>query len=250
MAIVVTDKSVKQNDGYGRGINQLMEIFINNEMQRRKIAEFKAAIIEIFDTGRDPKIYLNEEAIFKLSFKDRKFKRNDIGREITVKLEEIKSIKWDDKLLDRNSAKIFVIKWNKNYWLLDFDFRYNKATAKSKLERAKEFLSASKKLDVVKEHHVLIYLFWSCAELIIDTKLYLMPEQRPKMAHGDRKEKLQKFGNTSNVFSKEFIELFTTLSKEKNPARYGGKANENIINKGFISKAIATLEAEFNSVIL
>lgn len=248
--MIIPTKLVIENKEFGRSVNQMMEIFVNKEMQRRKVTEFKAAIIEIFDTGKDPKIYLNEEAPFKLSLKDRKFEKNDIGKEITVKLKEIKSINWEERLLDKNSAKIFIIRWNKNYWLLDFDFRYNKATAKLKLERASEFLRGTKELDINKYPHILIYLFWSCAELILDTKLYLLPKQKPERKHLDRKEKLQKLGNISNIFSKEFIELFTKLSKEKNSARYGGRIDKNIITKDFFDRAAGILETEFNSVRL
>jgi len=41
-----------------------MKIFILDEMRQKKISDFKAAIIEIFDDGRKPKLYINEQAQF------------------------------------------------------------------------------------------------------------------------------------------------------------------------------------------
>jgi len=193
MAIVIPTKLVEENKDFGRTINQLMEIFISKEMEKRGVKEFHAAIVEIFDDGKPPKVYLNEEATFILTFKDKKLNLNSIGP-MTIDLKEIENIEWHNEVLDKNSAKFFIIHWGKDYWILDFDFRYNKGTAKIKLERAEEFLDAAKKLNFPNNLNPLIYLLWSVYELIVDAKLYLLPQQKPKPKHGDRKEKLETLG--------------------------------------------------------
>jgi len=249
MPILVPAHFVNTDTDYGRTINRLMEIFVNWEIKQKGLSEFRAAIIEIFDDGRKPKVYLNEEAKFKITLKNRKLSKNDINKVISIDLKEIKNIEWYGEMLDENSAKVFIIKWNEDYWLLDFDFRYNKKFAKNKMERAREFLEAAKKLDINKDFNIIIYLLWSCAELIIDSKLYLMPKQKPRKIHKDRISKLQNFSKSS-VFSKDFTHIFSLLSKEKNKARYGEKVNKDRIDEKFIAKAITILEEEINSILL
>jgi len=226
-----------------------MKIFILDEMRQKKISDFKAAIIEIFDDGRKPKLYIKEQAQFFLTFKNRQLNKKDFHKIITVDLKEIKTIEWDEKILDKNSAKIFIIKWSEACWILGFDFRYNKELALKKKERANEFLNASKKLSLTQDFNVLIYLLWSCAELIIDSKLYLMPGQKPKKTHSDRREKIEKF-QKSSVFSNDFIRTFTLLSEEKNPSRYATNAvSINKIDEKFINETISILETEINNLL-
>lgn len=243
MAIIIPDKLVKEDNGYGRTINQLMEIFVLKKMKKRKIKEedFKAAIVEIFNDSREPKVHLNEEAKFVFSYKDKA--PNEKGP-IQVKLEELKDIKWHDKELDSNSARFFILKWNENYWVLNFDFRYNKAIVKEKIERAKEFLNASKKLNINDFLNVLIYNLWSCAELIIDAKLFLIAQlSQNTTEHKERKKQLRKFRKTSNIFSDEFCDYFLKLSSDKNNARYGGKI-KNKFTETFASQIMEVFKKE------
>lgn len=249
MAIIVPSKLVEQNEGFGRTINQLMEIFINKEreMDKKSVKEFQVAIVEIFDDGKSPKVYLDEEATFILTFKNKKLDQNSVGRKMTVDLKEIEKIEWHNGALGKNSAKFFIVRWNKDYWVLGFDFRYNKDIAKINLDRAREFLNAAKKLDSDSDLNPLIYLLWSVCELIIDVRLYLLPCEKPLPMHRDRKEKVGKFSKTSNIFSDEFIKTFDKLLQEKNNARYGGIVNGKL-DKNFCDKVKIILEKEIQDV--
>jgi hypothetical protein len=244
MGIIIPDKSVRENNGYGRTINQLMEIFVLPEMKKRKIKEkdFQAVIVELFDDDRRSKMYFNKEATFIFSFKKQAPTRRG---PIKVRLEELKGIKWNDKDLNPDSAKFFIIKWNKDYWVLGFDFRYNKNMAKLRLERAEEFLNAAETLNYKLFPNVLVYLLWSCAELIIDCKLYLIPGQKPTKRHKDRKDKIERFQKMSNIFSDRLISVFTPLADEKDNARYGDKMRK-IINKNFIKETIDIFKKEID----
>jgi len=250
MAIIVSSKLVEQNKNYGRTINHLMEIFINKEMEKRGIRDFQAAIGEIFDDGKPPKIHFNKEATFVLTFKNKKLDQNLVGQKMTVDLKEIEKIEWREETLDKDSAKFFIFKWNKNYWVLDFDFRYNKAMAKEKIERAKEFLNASRKLNVNDFLNVLIYNLWSCAELITDAKLFLIAQlSKNTTEHEERKKQLRKFRKTSNIFSDEFCDYFLKLSSDKNNARYGYML-KNKFTETFISKMMGVLKKELDDIKL
>ena len=125
--------------------------------------------------------------------------------------------------MDENSAKVLLVRFNKDWWILNFDFLYNQGDAKKKIGRAQEFLSACKTMLRKKEYspHVLIYLIWSTAELILDAK-FLLHGQKTKNDHDERKKKLiSPIGNS--FFSPNFQSLLLTLYKIRNGARYGNK---------------------------
>lgn len=245
MPVKISNTLVKENSGYGRTINQLMEIFVLKEMQSREIREkeFQAVIVEIFGDGRKPKIYLNEEAIFVLSYKDRA--PNELGP-IKVNLDELKNIEWDDKVLDSNSAKFFILRWN-NDWILHFDFRYNKTLANQRLTLAKNFLYVTK--DIKPDFlNVIIYNLWSCGELIVDIKLLLMAQlPKDENRHARRNYQLKKFKKTSDIFSNDFCDYFLKLSSDKNAARYGGII-KNKFTADFVSNIINVFEQELDSI--
>ena len=236
MSILVTQKLVKENKDFGRTINQLMEIFINREIKKRGVKEFSATIVEMFGDSREPKIYLNEEASFVLTLKE-PLPKNSVGL-MNVKLEDLENIQWHKEKLDPNTAKFAIVKWNKHYWVLDFDFRYNRAVVKEKIKKSKEFLQSAKSIN---EENPKIYLLWSAYELALDAQLYQLPHHAPKEDHRDRKDKLQKLQKNSTLFLPEFYNTFCLLSRAKNPARYAGNVDASIDNL-FLNEAIKTLE--------
>lgn len=245
MAIIVPTKVVESNEGYGRTINQLIELFVNKELKERNRKDFKSAVIEFFDDERKPRIHLEDDKIrFQIEFKQPPTRRSGKGELMPIDLKNIKNIGVVEADLDPNSAKAFIVKWGRgkiDYWILDFDFRYNKGTAREKLERAKEFLSAASRLNPGKDFHVLIYLIWSALELILDVHLWLIPNQKPKKIHQDRKSKIK---NTILNLPKEFVSAYQEFSARKNAARYAEKKiyNTKKFNKRQFKKIIQSLQ--------
>lgn len=227
MAVLVPNRLVESNEGYGKTINQFFNLFIEPYYQGErhvfKKEDFVSAIIEIFDDGRKPKIRLNEDARIALEFKSQKIKSEDVGKKISIDLKEIKSVSWSSAELDENSAKALVIRFNQDWWILNFDFRYNQGDVKKKLERASEFYSSCETILRKKEYcpHVLIYLIWATAELLLDAKL-LQHAQRAKRDHDDKKKKL-KSPIGQSFFSADFQTMLLNLYKIRNGARYGNK---------------------------
>lgn len=144
----VPNQLVEKNEGFGRTINQFFDLWIKPYFKRKRQKfdkqKFGSALIELFDDGTKPKIRLNNDVKIEIEFKSPRIKPKDVGKNISVDLKEIKSLTWSREGLDENSAKVLVARFNKHWWILNFDFRYNQGNAKKILARAQEFLSSCK----------------------------------------------------------------------------------------------------------
>src|SRR3989338_4429888 len=125
MAIFVQNENVKNNQSFGQVINKINKEYIEPELNRRKITDFASAGIELLPNGTN-KVYLNNEVQLLLKFLKRKVNPSDTGKPISVDLHEIKDIKWHDKKLNKNSAKILVVHFNKDWWIWSADFKNKK----------------------------------------------------------------------------------------------------------------------------
>lgn len=250
--LFVQNSSVEKNENYGRTINEIFDLWIkpyfkkkNQEFDKQK---FGAALIELFDDRREPKIRLNEEVKIEIEFHSPKIKPEDVGKQISVDLKEIKNLSWSQRGLNENSAKILVVRFNEDWWFLNFDFRYNQGNTKKKLHRAKEFLSGCKTMLRKKEYvpHVLIYLIWSTAELILDRK-FLLHAQKTKNNHYERRKKLEGPLGTS-FFSHEFSTLLLTLYSIKNGARYADNDYTDKYSRKDLQRQVKILEKEITRI--
>lgn len=254
MAYAVPHGKVLDDVGLGKTINQLVTMFIKPELNRRGRFDFRAAIIEMFDDGRDPIVHLDSEAKFMLGFRQGSVSESDVGKIKSVSLKDIESIHAVEEGMDPDSAKVFIIKWGKpkiTHWVLSYDFRYNKGTAKEKLARATEFVAAAKLLNPGDHFHVMIYLIWSALELLLDVRLYLLPNHKPAPFHKDRDKKLKKLSASTNIFSDDFCKAYTLFSRRKNKARYGEKVTvTRSFNISYFATTIAMLEVDIASINL
>lgn len=125
MAIFIPYNHIESNQSFGQVVNKVRTEYINPELKKRKITNFSVAGVEI-NNRTNYKVYLNDEVQIMLEFKRRKIKPSDTGKAINVDLQEIKDVRWFDKKINKKSAKILVIRFNKNWWILDTDFKDNK----------------------------------------------------------------------------------------------------------------------------
>jgi len=125
MAIFVPHDNVENNESFGRAINKVREFYIEKEVAARKVKGFTVAGIEIFDDG-NTKVYLDLEVQISIKFKKNKIKPSDKGKLVNIDLQEIEDLKWYDKNLNKNSAKILVIRFNKNWWVYYADYKKRK----------------------------------------------------------------------------------------------------------------------------
>ena len=122
MAIFVQNQNVESNQSFGQVINKVKDQFVIPELKHRKIADFKAAGVEIFNDGKY-KVYLDNEVQILIEFKNKKISPSDTGKAINVDLQEIKNLSWSDPNLIKNSAKILIIHFNKDWWIYWADFK-------------------------------------------------------------------------------------------------------------------------------
>ncbi len=253
MPVVIPVEAVNKDVGFGHTINQLIDLFVKAEMDKRGVKGFNAAVIEMFDDARNPIVHLDDDVQFRLEFKTKdKFDPSEVGKVKSVNLKDVKNITALEDSLDPNSAKCYIIRWGEpvtTHWILSYDFRYNKKVAKEKLQRAEEFVRACKKIDPSTEFHVLIYLLWSALELILDVRLWLLPNHKPTQSHKDRRNKLERLSKNTGVLSTEFCNAFKCFSQHKDAARYavGEVKKTKKFDEKRIKDTIALLEDELKN---
>lgn len=125
MAVFVQNENVKNNQSFGQVINKVNEEYIKPELKQRKLTGFMSAGIELLPNGTK-KVYLNDEVLLLLEFKKRKVNPSDTGKPISVDLHEIKDIKWHNKKFNKDSAKILVVHFHKDWWIWSADFKNRK----------------------------------------------------------------------------------------------------------------------------
>lgn len=246
---LVSNELVKNNAGFGRTINQCIDLFVKPYLKKSGQTynqdTFRTALIEIFDQGRKPKVKFGTDVSIKIEFnKGRTLSKKDIGKPVTLDLREIKDISWHEGDLDVNSAKILIMRFNKGYWVLNFDFRYNQKIVEEIKARATEFLEGTKTLLRKKlfTPHVLIYLLWSAAELTLDARLR-QHAQETKNNHYVRKQLLEGGAGLSLV-SRQFRDVLLKMYKIKNDARYANKDFTRKYNRSELKRLYRIIATE------
>ncbi len=235
MPILINNQLVEANDGYGRTVRQLIELYL----KPNNVEFFNAALIEFWDqSNKEPELHLDEDVKLIIGFKKPSIPPETVGETISLDLQNISELSWADEGLSGDSGKVLIIRWTKDLWVLHFDFTYNREYIKRRALRAKEFLQTVKKLDPVLDLPTIVYLLWSVGELIVDAKLGSLHGMRPGISHNDRKEKEAIIRAESDQETMDFFECFNLLRSEKNHARYAEDLISSSINALFMEKAI------------
>lgn len=122
MAIFIPNRNIEKNQSFGQAVNKAAKEYIEPELKRLGRKDFGAAGIEILLDGTS-KIYLDNDVQIMIEFKNRKLNPSDTGKSINVDLHEIKDIKWHNQQLSKDSAKILIIHFNKDWWIWEADFK-------------------------------------------------------------------------------------------------------------------------------
>lgn len=125
MAIYVPKQNVDSDISFGQAVNKVRKDYVDPELKQKKIDKFTAAAVEIFKNGKY-RVYLDNEVQILLEFKNKKISPNDTGKAISVDLQEIKKMSWSDPKLTKDSAKILIIHFNKDWWIYWADFKKRK----------------------------------------------------------------------------------------------------------------------------
>ncbi len=251
---------VRKNMGMGRSINQLIRNVIKPEMELRKRPPFSAAVIEMFsDERKKTKVHFDEEATLLIEFKEGRVTPEWVGKtdkELGWTMDDVKDIQIPSDFGDPNSAKALIVRRGDIFYLA-FDFRYNRQTVRTKLERAREFISAVRDLDLEKHHYPACYLLWSAVELITDAIMLSMPDAKPVKDHAERLRKLKATKEKINVVSDDIVVLLGELEKVKPIARYADRPSNvksrklrKKMSKEYFQTALAKIEHELSSNII
>lgn len=125
MMIFIPQNNVESNVSFGQVVNKVRKEFIEPELKRRNIGDFKAAGIEILQNGTH-KVYLDSEVEVMIEFKNKNVNPSDTGKTLKLDLQEIKDIQWHDQKIDKKSAKILVVHFNKDWWIWSADYKKRK----------------------------------------------------------------------------------------------------------------------------
>jgi hypothetical protein len=217
-------KQMLDEEGAQRSFNQMMELFVTPEINRRKEAgtlpsNFRlwAAQVVFCPDWKRPLIRLNEEA--KIQAKA-KIKDAVPGSMISINaIEEIVDLRLPD---DEESqyGHVTILRF-KDHWLYTFDFRYNKGLAREHAQVAKQFLELARYARESQFVSPFIDNLFSCVELCARSELLLIPDKKfkQKAAHSTVKSKHNRFLgklDPNNPFNK----MLNELSAIRNNARY------------------------------
>lgn len=122
MAIYVPKQNIESDISFGKVINKVRKEYVKSELKQRNLDNFTAAAIEIFEDNKH-KVYLDNEIQISIEFKNKKISPDDTGKNINIDLQEIKNLSWKDPKLTKNSAKILIVHFNKDWWVYWADFK-------------------------------------------------------------------------------------------------------------------------------
>jgi hypothetical protein len=123
--IIIPNKNLELNISYGEVVNKITKEYVLPEVEKRKIKQYEIVGIEILK-DENIKIYFNYELKLMLEFKDKQIQIKDKQKKIKIDLHNIKNIKWNNKELQKDSAKIVIWYFNKDYCILCWDLKNRK----------------------------------------------------------------------------------------------------------------------------
>jgi hypothetical protein len=215
------------NEGQQRSFDQFMNLFVLPEIERRKKdcllrSNFvlKSAQVIFSGDGTRPVVRLNEETKIMAKVKPKsgiKINKGDILS--WNQIEDIQMIRLPDEE-EGKFAHISMIRVGGN-WLFTFDFRYNKESARTCFETAKQFFDSAREAFERKNLAPFIDNLFSSIELLAKAELLLMPDPKfkQKATHKGIQLKYGKYVDIGNA-KPEFKTTLNKLAGLRNSARY------------------------------
>lgn len=125
MPIFVPHENVESGQSFGQLINSVQREYIAPELKKRGRDAFAAALVEIPLSGAAT-VHLDDEVTLSIEFKNRKASPADVGKPMTIDLHEIKDINWANGKLEQKTAKILLVRFSKDWWIIKADFKKRK----------------------------------------------------------------------------------------------------------------------------
>ncbi|MBI3414515.1 MAG: HEPN domain-containing protein [Verrucomicrobia bacterium] len=208
---------------------QVMDLWVTPEVERRQEArllpkplDLRAAQIIFFSDGHPHQIRINDEVKILLKVKIKKGVQKKEGEAVySNDIEDLELSKLPDNE-DPNCGHITIYRKEKT-WLISFDLRYNKQSARTQLDAAKEFFDSATFSKDKKNWRSFADTLFSAAELAAKSLLITSDlELARSKKHGAIHSKLNNFAKHGNIESVQ-REAFNKLSQIRAPARYAEK---------------------------
>lgn len=202
--------------------NQIMELWILPEIKKRKQENrikdnfsLKCAQI-IFSKDRGwNKVRLNNEVKAIMQVKANKPK----NKGDTVYYSEINNIETIELTKqDPNCGHITLLQLN-GQWIISFNFVYNKAKSKKRIDAASEFLESAEENLKTNRLRPFFENSFACAELLTEAILITFFNQDSLTNHRSRLSKMKEWAELGNV-KIEFQETLELLTSLRSSARY------------------------------
>lgn len=253
-------EDVRQNRGNGQLVNQIIRTLIRPEVKKRGMEKFRSAIVEILPKQNlPPKFYFDDDCMFELEFKESVIKPEMVGKYLFknygLSMDDVKDVSIPANFGDPNSAKLFIVRFDPHFFLF-FDFRYNRQRVEAHLSRAKEYISAAKKLDPEKEHAPICDMLWAAMEIMAQATILSLPDGEKTKAH-DKLEQLDELRKSIAVVSDDFMRVFAQVIEKRPAARYPDASTDPTwqekskpLSPSEITEALAKLEQELETNVI
>ncbi|MFH1443970.1 MAG: HEPN domain-containing protein [Candidatus Peregrinibacteria bacterium] len=265
---IATEKFLKvplddviRNVGDGVIVNSIIRTLIKPELEKRGMGKFRSAIVEIFPKDKQPpKFHFDDDCMFAMKLKEGILKPEMKGRylfqDCGVTMDDVENIALPQNFGDPNSAKLFVVRFDPFFFLF-FDFRYNRQRVEAQLARAKEYITAARKLDPEAEHAPICDMLWAAMEMMAQAMILSLPDGEKTKTH-DKLEHLDDLRKGLVIVSDDFMRVFAQVSKKRPAARYPDVSSDpswqersKPLSPKEIAAALANLEKELeNNVML
>lgn len=228
---------------------QALDLWINPELERRKIAgtlpsDFQLQIAQIvMNVDKPVEVRLNGQVRVKM--KVRVVKAVNKGDPVfSNDFDEVQEIELTDN--DPNAAHLTFFNHNGN-WVLSFDFHYNNQRIKEHLKAAKEFLETAEECLEKKRYRAFHENLFAATELCAKSWLLSMPmpELLTSKKHTLIQTRINIHSRLGNVQSKH-AKVFNQLSESRAFARYLNGAFNPVDNKCL--EQLATTKELFDSI--
>jgi uncharacterized protein (UPF0332 family) len=204
-----------------RVFQQVIDIFVNPEIERRKKinklhSDFKLEKIQvIFPPNKKPFVRFNNEVKAVIRCKvNKSIKKGDLVYDKDI--DEIESIELAKGDLDYGHFTLLFFRGN---WIISFDFIYNKNKIDEHIQASKEFYESAKENLKKERLRPFFENAFASAELFTKALILSLAQKENKRQHEYRKKFLEDWANLGNVKS-EFSTTLSKLYSLRSSARY------------------------------
>ena len=117
--IIIPNKNVEEDNSYGTAVNIIIEKYT-------KRSDFGVVLLELGEKGDVKNMLFDESVKMTIEFNREKIlEKAKKNRNLQIKLGQLKKIGWTKKQVSEETVKIILWRFDKDYWILNYDFKDN-----------------------------------------------------------------------------------------------------------------------------